>query len=84
MTSPACPEETLHQRDDRNLTDLLQELRVAGIGVQVLFGLPFTTRFDRLEAWQRWLYLVILVLAAVSIVLLVAPVLLPLTRRQGP
>jgi O-antigen/teichoic acid export membrane protein len=78
MTSPARPEETLHQRDDRNLTDLLQELRVAGIGVQVLFGfllgLPFSTRFDRLEAWQRWLYLAILVLAAVSIVLLVAPV----------
>jgi hypothetical protein len=86
MTSPARPEETLHQRDDRNLTDLLQELREAGIAVQVLFGfllgLPFTTRFDRLEAWRRWLYLAILVLAAVSIVLLVAPVLLPLTRRQ--
>jgi O-antigen/teichoic acid export membrane protein len=78
MTSPARPDETRDQRDDRNLTDLLQELRVAGLGVQVLFGfllgLPFTTRFDRLEQWQRWLYLTIMVLAAVSIVLLVAPV----------
>jgi len=26
------------QRDDRNLAELLQELRVAGLGVQVLFG----------------------------------------------
>jgi O-antigen/teichoic acid export membrane protein len=78
MTSPGRRDETKDQRDDRNLTDLLQELRVAGLGVQVLFGfllgLPFTTRFDRLEAWQRWLYLTIIVLAAVSIVLLVAPV----------
>jgi O-antigen/teichoic acid export membrane protein len=78
VTAPARPGETLDERDDRNLTDLLQELRVAGIGVQVLFGfllgLPFTTRFDRLEDWQRWLYLSILLLAAASIVLLVAPV----------
>lgn len=78
MTPPARPEETPAERDDRNLTDLLQELRVAGIGVQVLFGfllgLPFSTRFDRLAPWQRWLYLVILLLAAASIVLLVAPV----------
>jgi O-antigen/teichoic acid export membrane protein len=78
MTSPGRPDETLPQRDDRNLTDLLQELRVAGIGVQVLFGfllgLPFTTRFNRLGEWQRWLYLTIIVLAAVSIVFLVAPV----------
>jgi O-antigen/teichoic acid export membrane protein len=78
MTSPGRPDETKDQRDDRNLTDLLQELRVAGLGVQVLFGfllgLPFSTRFDRLDGWQRWLYLAILVVAAVSIVLLVAPV----------
>jgi O-antigen/teichoic acid export membrane protein len=78
MTEPGRPDETKDQRDDRNLTDLLQELRVAGLGVQVLFGfllgLPFTTRFDRLEEWQRWLYLTIVVLAAVSIILLVAPV----------
>jgi hypothetical protein len=30
MTSPGRPDEMLTQRDDRNLTDLLQELRVAG------------------------------------------------------
>jgi len=46
--------------------------------VQVLFGfllaLPFTVRFSRLEAWQRWLYLAIVMLSSISIVLLVAPV----------
>ncbi|HYK70323.1 MAG TPA: DUF6328 family protein [Streptosporangiaceae bacterium] len=78
MTAPGRPGETPEQRDDRNLTDLLQELRVATLGVQVLFGfllgLPFTVRFSRLDAWQRWLYLAILVLSSISIALLVAPV----------
>jgi len=58
--------------------DLLQELRVGTLGVQVLFGfllgLPFTVRFSRLEAWQRWLYLAIIMMSTVAIVLLVAPV----------
>src|SRR5262249_54602090 len=43
------PGETEAERDDRNLIELLQELRVAGLGVQVLFGfllaIPFTTKF---------------------------------------
>jgi O-antigen/teichoic acid export membrane protein len=78
MTSPGRPGETPEQRDDRNLADLLQELRVATLGVQVLFGfllgLPFTSRFSRLEPWQRWLYLAIIMLSSISAVLLVAPV----------
>ena len=45
--------ETAAERNDRNLGDLLQELRVAGLGVQVLFGfllsLPFTVRFVKLD-----------------------------------
>jgi hypothetical protein len=70
--------ESSAQRYDRNLSDLLQELRVAGLGVQVLFGfllsLPFTTRFVRLGPSQRGLYEVSVFLAALSIALLVAPV----------
>jgi hypothetical protein len=58
--------------------DLLQELRVGTLGVQVLFGfllgLPFTVRFSRLETWQRWLYLAIVMLSSISVILLVAPV----------
>jgi len=70
--------ESAEQRDDRNLGELLQELRVAGLGVQVLFGfllsLPFTVRFDRLSGGQRDLYLASLLLAAVATALLVGPV----------
>jgi len=57
---------------------LLQELRVAGLGVQVLFGfllsLPFTNRFIRLSSGQRDLYLVCLLLAAIATALLLGPV----------
>jgi hypothetical protein len=71
-------DETEAQRDDRNLIELLQELRVAGLGVQVLFGfllsIPFTTRFVRLSGPQRTLYVASLLLAAISTALLLAPV----------
>lgn len=70
--------ESQAQRDDRNLMELLQELRVAGLGVQVLFGfllsLPFTTRFAGLGQSQRSLYVADLLLAALSTALLLAPV----------
>ena len=71
-------DESVQERDDRNLAELLQELRVTGLGVQVLFGfllsLPFTNRFDRLSQGQRGLYLGTLVLAAVATALLLGPV----------
>jgi len=58
--------------------ELLQELRVAGLGVQVLFGfllsLPFTTRFAGLSSPQRTLYAADLLLAALSTALLLTPV----------
>jgi cation transport ATPase len=70
--------ETEAERDDRNLAELLQELRVAGLGVQVLFGfllsLPFTTRFTKLSHGHRDLYLACLVLAAIATALLMGPV----------
>jgi uncharacterized membrane protein YfcA len=75
---PDRPDETAAERDDRNLLELLQELRVAGLGVQVLFGfmlsLPFTTRFVKLSHAQRELYLASLLLAAISTALLMGPV----------
>ena len=76
--SPDSRDESRAERDDRNLAELLQELRVAGLGVQVLFGfllsLPFTNRFVRLSHGQRELYLLTLVLASVSTALLLGPV----------
>jgi hypothetical protein len=76
--APDSRQETGAQRDDRNLSELIQELRVAGLGVQVLFGfllsLPFTTRFSQLGTGQRDLYVASVILAAVAAVLLVGPV----------
>jgi hypothetical protein len=76
--TPDSRQESGAQRDDRNLGELIQELRVAGLGVQVLFGfllsLPFTTRFGQLSTGQRDLYLAAVTLSAVAITLLVAPV----------
>jgi MFS family permease len=76
--SPDPRDESEAQRDDRNLAELLQELRVAGLGVQVLFGfllsLPFTNRFDKISPGQRNLYLACLVLSAVATALLLGPV----------
>jgi len=78
MTTAERPGETEAQRSDRNLAELLQELRVAAIGVQVIFGfllsLPFYARFSALGHAQRVLYLVAVVLSAVSTALLLAPV----------
>ena len=71
-------QETEAERADRNLIELLQELRVAGLGVQVLFGfllaIPFTTRFAKLNHAQHGLYVATLVLAAIATALLLAPV----------
>ena len=71
-------QETEEERADRNLTDLLQELRVAGLGVQVLFGfllsLPFTARFTDLDGRKRVVYVASLLMSALSTALLSAPV----------
>ena len=85
---PDDRDESEADRLDRNLGELLQELRVAGLGVQVLFGfllsLPFTTRFTQLSPGQRNLYLATLVLAAVATALLLGPVAYHrLVFRQG-
>ncbi len=70
--------ETPEQRDDRNLIELLQELRVAGLGVQVLFGfllaIPFATGFARLDQAQRDLYVTTLILVVLATALLLGPV----------
>jgi hypothetical protein len=69
--------ETEEERADRNLSDLLQELRVALPGVQVLFAflltVPFTQRFDDLSNFEEKLYFGVLISVALATVLLVAP-----------
>jgi hypothetical protein len=65
------------ERLDRNLMELLSELRVVSIGVQVLFAflliVPFSARFDRLDGGEQYLYFGILVATAASAGLLIAP-----------
>jgi Family of unknown function (DUF6328) len=70
--------ETPLKRADRNFAELLQELRVAQTGVQILFafllGLAFTDRFARLGAAERDIYIATLAASALTGALLVAPV----------
>lgn len=69
--------ETDKERIDRNLTELLGELRVALPGVQVLFAfllvLPFNSGFADVTSFQRNVYLFTLLTTAFSAVLLIAP-----------
>jgi len=69
--------ETPAERADRNLNELLQELRVALPGVQVLFAflltVPFAQGFNSLQPVQRELYFGILLCTALSTALLIAP-----------
>jgi hypothetical protein len=66
------------ERLDRNFNELLQELRVAQTGVQILFAfllsIAFQNRFTQLESYQRGIYLVTLVSAACAAIMLIAPV----------
>src|SRR5918997_4854581 len=65
------------QRADRNMIELLQELRVAQTGVQILFAflltLSFTERFGSIDEIQRWTYVVTLLCSVLTAGLLVAP-----------
>jgi hypothetical protein len=69
--------ETEEERLDRNLTELLNELRVALPGVQVLFafllGVPFTQRFAALRDYQEDIYYATLICAALASAFLIAP-----------
>jgi hypothetical protein len=69
--------ETEQERLDRNLEQLLTELRVAMPGVQILFGfllaVPFAQRFGDATDFQRDVYLVSLVAAAIATAFLIAP-----------
>jgi hypothetical protein len=65
------------RKRDRQMIELLNELRVALPGVQILFAflltVPFSQRFERLSAFQRDVYYVTLIATAVSAACLIAP-----------
>lgn len=70
-------EETKKERLDRELIELLNELRVALPGVQVLFAflltVPFTAGFGKLSEAQRNVYFAAFICTAVSSVMLMTP-----------
>jgi len=63
-------DETPDERMDRNWNELLQELRVAQTGVQILTGflltVPFQQRFGDLDTFQTDVYLAFVALAVLS------------------
>jgi membrane-bound acyltransferase YfiQ involved in biofilm formation len=65
------------ERLNRQMMELLNELRVAMPGVQILFGflltVPFQQRFQRVTEFQETVYFVTLVSAAVAAAFLIAP-----------
>lgn len=71
-------DETEFERADRNWIELLQELRVSQTGVQLLAGflvtLPFQSRFEDLDAFQRGWYVGLLFLAVLTVGVLLTPV----------
>jgi hypothetical protein len=64
-------------RLDRELIELLNELRVALPGVQVLFAflltLPFTNRFERISGAERTIYFIALLATTLSTALMITP-----------
>jgi hypothetical protein len=69
--------ETPLERSDRNLVELLQEVRVVQTGVQVLFGFllmaPLTTRFRAVAPAVRIEYYITMLAAGGAAMLLMAP-----------
>jgi Family of unknown function (DUF6328) len=69
--------ETEDERRDRELIELLNELRVVLPGVQVLFAflltLPFTQRFERLADRDKAVYFAGLLATLIASVFLIAP-----------
>jgi hypothetical protein len=68
---------TEERKRDRQMIELLNELRVALPGVQILFAflltVPFTQRFPQLTTFQRDVFYITLVAATLSAACLIAP-----------
>ena len=71
-------EESTRERIDRNWNEILQELRVAQTGVQILTGflltLPFQPLFKNLSDARTYVYVGVLLSAMLSMLMLLSPV----------
>ena len=70
-------DESQPERLDRNTVELLNELRIAGTGIQVMFAfllvLPFNKGWTRVDSFQRTVYFITLLVVALAAFLLLAP-----------
>ena len=70
--------ETEEERADRMWTELIQEVRVAQMGVQILFGflltVVFQPKYDSLSDTDQTIYLITVILGAVTTGALIGPV----------
>lgn len=70
-------DETREQRLDRNTDELVSEMRVAAIGIQVMFAfllvVPFNAGWKNVSSFERDVYFVALLCIAAAAVLLIAP-----------
>lgn len=83
MTDNGAParkgrDESAEERADRRWVEMLQEVRVAQTGAQILFGfllsVAFTPRFQHLGSFDKGVYVVTVVLGALATGALIAPV----------
>jgi hypothetical protein len=88
---PRTPRESRSEQLDRNLIELLNELRVTGTGIQVLLAfllvVPFNSGYKRLSQFDRDMYFIGLLCIAGSAICLIAPSVhhrLLFRRRQRP
>lgn len=74
---PASDTETNKERIDRELRELLDEVRIALPGAEVLFAfllaVAFTERFDTIASSQKAVYFAVLLLTATAMALLMSP-----------
>lgn len=70
-------DESAPERLDRNTVELLNELRIAGTGIQVMFAfllvVPFNTGWKHVDGFERTVYFVTLLVVALAAFLLMAP-----------
>lgn len=77
METTRTDDETQSEQLARNFNELLQEIRVAQAGVQILFGfllsIVFTERYAATDNYVRATHLVTVLFATAAVVLLTAP-----------
>jgi hypothetical protein len=77
MNDQSAEKESAGERANRELIELLNELRVALPGVQVLFAflltVPFTQRFEVLDVTERRVFYWAVITTAVATIFLIAP-----------